>query len=135
MKKETKLTYISGISMSLLFSMVYYLVFAYYIPSNETIESTLYLNQVGLFASIDNANALQVELSDETEAYVYLYEDLYAVVSGVSKDLTIREENAVILKELGHSYVEKSFVVTDEVIKYVDNNEVEKALEMISNQD
>lgn len=135
--KNKKLIYFFAISLSIIFSLIYLLLFHYYIPSSEEVKSaTLYLNQVGLYKEKANAEKMNLELqSDEITGYIYMKDDIYVVVCGVSADQKQTQKIEEQLKEHSYSYIDKVYQITDEeIVSLINANQYQDALELIGNQ-
>lgn len=135
--KNKKLIYFFAISLSIIFSLIYLLLFHYYIPSSEEVKSaTLYLNQVGLYKEKANAEKMNLELqSDQITGYIYMKDDIYVVVCGVSADQKQTQKIEEQLKEHSYSYIDKVYQITDEeIVSLINANQYQDALELIGNQ-
>lgn len=130
-----KLIYIFSLSLSLLFSIGYYIVFKG-IENEKVIERKLYMNQVGLYKenkSIENMKNTLISLS--LTPYIYVKGDVRAVVTSVYEDERKTKEETEILKKANLNYVSKELTIKDEeVISYLDDKNYEKVLELIQNK-
>ena len=124
-----------ALTFSLLFSLMYFMLFRSNIPRDEKYEITLYMNQIGLYKQVENANKVKNTLEAQgVKTYIYKNQDLYVVVSGVGeKEDAI--ENGNTLKPLSYTYILKEFVIEDPtILSYIQEENYEKALELIGNQ-
>lgn len=121
--------------MAFIFSVLYFLVFSYYIPSTKALESTLYVNQIGLFDVQENALSLQSKLQQSMDCYVYEDDNVYVVVSGITTSKEESELNASLLSEQGYAYLAKEYMISDQsIMQYIELNQIQQALELIANQ-
>lgn len=136
--KNKKLIYFFAITLSIIFSIIYLLIFHYYIPSSEEDNKTtmLYLNQIGLYKEKANAETVASDLqSNQITGYIYKKEDVYVVVCGVSKDESEAQKIEEQLKALSYSYINKQISIKDdEISELIDSKKYQEALELIGNQ-
>lgn len=132
---DKKTIYVNSILMAFIFSVLYFLVFSYYIPSTKALESTLYVNQIGLFDVQENALSLQSKLQQSMDCYVYEDDNVYVVVSGITTSKEESELNASLLSEQGYAYLAKEYMISDQsIMQYIELNQIQQALELIANQ-
>lgn len=131
-----KLIYIFSLSLSLLFSIGYYIVFKNVENKKNTDERTLYMNQVGLYKeskSVENMKETLKSLS--LTPYSFKKDDVTVVVTSVYEDKDKTKEEILVLKNANLNYVSKEVVIQDEEIKrYLDSKNYEKVLELIQNK-
>ncbi|MDD3049373.1 MAG: hypothetical protein PHQ89_05320 [Bacilli bacterium] len=136
--KNKNLIYFFAISLSLIFSIFYLLVFHYYIPSNEDKKTaTLYLHQIGLYKEKANAEQMNTDLNaNQIIGYIYKKDDVYVVACGVSTDEAENKKIEDQLKAHSYSYISKQINVSDdEIAELLNEKSYQKALELIGNQD
>ena len=124
-----------ALTFSFLFSLIYIMLFHSNIPRDEKEKITLYMNQIGLYKQIENANKSKDALEAQgVKTYIYKNQDLYVVVSGIGEKGTAIE-NGNTLKALSYSHILKELEITDPtILSYVEEENFEKALELIGNQ-
>lgn len=135
--KNKKLIYGFALSLSLIFSLLYFVAFHFYTPSIAQEKSVqLYMNQIGLYKKEANAQQVANELETHSvKAYIYKNDDLYVVVSGVDTKEKKTNENGEQLKSLSYSYLLKKVSISDgDISSLIEKKDYEKALEMIGNQ-
>ncbi|NBK98779.1 MAG: SPOR domain-containing protein [Erysipelotrichia bacterium] len=135
--RNRKLIYFFALSLSIIFSLFYLLVFHYYIPSDkEDKQTTLYLNQIGLYKEESNAQKVQSDLqSKQISSYLYKKDDIYVVVCGVSEIEKETQKVEEQLKNQAYSYLSKKIAIKDdEISTLIEAKQYQKALEMIGNQ-
>lgn len=136
--KNKKLIYLFAITLSIIFSIIYLLIFHYYIPSSEEDNKStmLYLNQIGLYKEKANAEKVASDLqSNQITGYIYKKEDVYVVACGVSKDESESQKIEEQLKALSYSYINKKISIQDdEITELIDSKKYQEALELIGNQ-
>lgn len=136
--KNKNLIYLFAITLSIIFSVIYLLIFHYYIPSSEEDNKStmLYLNQIGLYKEKANAEKVASDLqSNQITGYIYKKEDVYVVACGVSKDESESKKIEEQLKALSYSYINKKISIQDdEITELIDSKKYQEALELIGNQ-
>lgn len=136
--KNKKLIYFFAITLSIIFSIIYLLIFHYYIPSSEeeSKATMIYLNQIGLYKDKANADKVASDLqSNQITGYIYKKEDVYVVACGVSKDESETQKVEEQLKALSYSYINKQISINDvQITELIDSNKYQEALELIGNQ-
>lgn len=136
--KNKKLIYLFAITLSIIFSIIYLLIFHYYIPSSEEDNKStmLYLNQIGLYKEKANAEKVASDLqSNQITGYIYKKEDVYVVACGVSKDESESKKIEEQLKALSYSYINKKISIKDdEITELINSKKYQEALELIGNQ-
>lgn len=135
--KNKRLMISLAIGLSILFSLLYFILFEVYIPSTDQVsEKTLYMNQIGLYKDENNASKVRDTLKSKSiEAYIYKNKELYVIVSGVSESEKETEANAKLLKDNAYSYILKKVKIQDDtILQYIENKDIQKALEMIANK-
>lgn len=131
-------TLICGLAFtfSILFSFIYLFIFGIYNPKYQNDEKvTLYMNQIGLYKEIENAQNVKKNLEEkQIRAYIYKNEDLYVVVCGLGSEEEAHN-NGETLKNLSYSHILKKVEISDpKMITYVKNEDFEKALELMEHQ-
>lgn len=133
-----KLIYSVAIIFSVLFCFMYYTVFTRFVsePDKETQASMLYMNQVGLYKSSDNAQNVIGKLKEgNIEAYLLDKGDVTAVVCSLSLNEADTDAQQEALTSLGYSYIKKNIEIKDtSIVKLLQDKEYAKALEMIQNE-
>lgn len=132
-----RLMIIVAVVLSVLFSILYFIVFEVYIPSTSQAQKmTLYYNQIGLYKEEKNATKVADTLKENSvEAYIYKDKDIFVIVSGVSDKEKQTIENGEALKKSSYSYLLKKVKVQDTTISQcIKQKEYQKALELIANQ-
>lgn len=136
--KNKKLIYLFAITLSIIFSIIYLLIFHYYIPSSAEDSKTtmLYLNQIGLYKEKANAEKVASDLqSNQITGYIYKKEDVYVVACGVSNDESESQKIEEQLKALSYSYINKKISIKDdEITELINSKKYQEALELIGNQ-
>lgn len=136
--KNKNLIYLFAITLSIIFSVIYLLIFHYYIPSSEEDNKStmLYLNQIGLYKEKANAEKVASDLqSNQITGYIYKKEDVYVVACGVSKDESESKKIEEQLKALSYSYINKKISIKDdEITELINSKKYQEALELIGNQ-
>lgn len=118
-----------GVSVSLIFSFIYYCLFTMIQPQVEQV--TIYMVQVGLYEKSDSVVKMRKSLKEDGFAsYELKNGNKTAVIVGLATE----KENLTItlkqLKEKSYSYVEKSVTVQDqEVISLMKQKAYEEVLE------
>lgn len=118
-----------GVSVSLIFSFIYYSLFTMIQPQVEQV--TIYMVQVGLYEKSDSVVKMRKSLKEDGFAsYELKNGNKTAVIVGLATE----KENLTItlkqLKEKSYSYVEKSVTVQDqEVISLMKQKAYEEVLE------
>ena len=118
-----------GVSVSLIFSFIYYCLFTMIQPQVEQV--TIYMVQVGLYEKSDSVVKIRKSLKEDGFAsYELKNGNKTAVIVGLATE----KENLTItlkqLKEKSYSYVEKSVTVQDqEVISLMKQKAYEEVLE------
>lgn len=134
--KYKRLIYGFAFAFSFIFSLIYLFVFNVYIPNHEKNETiTLYMNQIGLYKEVENAQKIQTSLkAEEIDTYIYKNKDLYVVISGLG-DEDDAKANGTMLKNLSYSHILKMVEISDpEIISCVKTQDFEKALELMEYQ-
>lgn len=118
---------------SVLFAIIYYVLFTMTINSGTLEKRTLYMNQVGLYEKEDSIRDMEKKLKDAgLQGFTLKQDKLTAVVCSVSTDVKETKKEQEKLKELKYSYIQKSVTVEDaQVVKMIDDKEYAKALERI----
>ncbi len=127
---------VEAFAYALLFTLIYVGVFHYYIPSADTSKTTLHVNQLGLYAELENAKQVQETMQNvDIHTYIYQADGLYVIVSGVFEDKQQSDANGEVLSSLDYSYVQKSFEIKDEIIlESIENEDYQSALDRIGEQ-
>lgn len=135
--KNKKLIYFFAITLSIIFSIIYLLVFKYYIPSHEDSKTaSLYVNQIGLYKEKANADKILSNLqSHQIEGYIYKKKDIYVVVCGVSDNQEDSKKVEASLKKQSLSYIAKKIDVKDDtMVAMIAAKQYQQVLELIGNQ-
>lgn len=124
----------AAIFFSFVFGLAYYLIFTNFVSVKEAVN--IYMNQVGLYKSSDNAASVVTTLKEKDIAcFTMKKNDLIAVVCSLSdnKDDTVKQQEQ--LTTLGYTYIEKTITVENqEIIDLLHEKDYTKALEMINNE-
>lgn len=125
---------IAAVCFSILFGSIYYFIFTNFVPVKEA--ATIYMNQVGLYKSSENANNVINTLKEhDIECFTMKKDDLLAVVCSLSN---VREETIAqqaTLAELGYTYIEKNIIIENlAIIDLLHDKNYTEALEMINNE-
>lgn len=134
--ENKKVIYLFASIFSLLFAMIYYFLFSNLVSSNQGQQSVLYMNQVGLYKSEENANKIVEKLKEQgIQAYIFAKDDVLAVVCSLSDQEQETKQQQEKLSSLGYSYIQKSIVITnDEIIKKLQEKDYATVLEMIKSE-
>lgn len=131
--ENKKLIVLFATAFSIFFSVIYYFLFSMTMQNATQDSRTLYMNQVGLYKEKESVTSMEDTLKKAgLQPYAFKQKDLTAVVCSVSTKESETRKEQVKLKELKHSYIQKSVRVDDqEVVKLIDQKEYAKALERI----
>lgn len=132
--ENKKFIFSAAIFFSALFGVIYYLIFTNFVQVQEA--SNIYMNQVGLYKSSENATSVVSELKkSDIECFTMKKEDLIAVVCSLSDVEEETKQQQEKLSELGYAYILKSIVVENpEIIDLLHEKDYMKALEMINHE-
>ena len=116
--ENKRLIMLFGILFSVVFCLMYYVLFSFTLGKANDDKRTLYMNQVGLYEKAQSVQDMQ--------------EKLTAVVCGVSSDEKESQQVQQKLKALKYSYIPKDVTVENsDVVKLIDEQAYDKALERI----
>lgn len=132
--ENKKLIILFAAGFSIVFSIVYFLLFATISEPSTKDKRVLYMNQVGLYKQQDSISDMQAKLKKQgITTYTWKQGDITAVVCGVSLKEAETKKLQETLKKQKYSYIQKSVSVTDrDVAQLLDREEYQKALERIS---
>lgn len=134
--ENRKLIYFFGLLFSVIFAIGYTLLFHTFLQKDTSTSVTLYYNQVGLYKSEDNADKVIQKLKEQSiDAYIFSQNDLHAVICSLSIDQETSKSQQEDLTRLQMNFIEKHLDIHDvNIINALQNQEYEKALEMITNE-
>lgn len=135
--ENKKLIMIFGAGFSIVFSILYYILFTS-LPARSNTDSidakTLYYNQVGLYRQQDSMESMKNTLKEKGfDAYTMKQGDITAVISGISFDGQSTKDEQPKLKEAGFAFVEKEITIDDpQVLELFDQKAYDAALERMT---
>lgn len=131
--ENKRLIMLFGILFSVVFCLVYYVLFSFTLGKANDGKRTLYMNQVGLYEKAQSVKDMQEKLEKEgLKSYTMKQDKLTAVVCGVSGDEKESQQVQQKLKTLKYSYIPKNVTVENsDVVKLIDEQAYDKALERI----
>lgn len=131
--ENKRLIMLFGILFSVVFCLVYYVLFSFTLGKANDDKRTLYMNQVGLYEKAQSVQDMQEKLEKEgLKSYTMKQDKLTAVVCGVSSDEKESQQVQQKLKALKYSYIPKNVTVENsDVVKLIDEQAYDKALERI----
>ncbi len=133
--ENRKLIYFFGLLFSAIFALVYYGLF--YVFLDQTTATThFYYNQVGLYKSEENAQAMIAQLAEhEIDGYILMHEELHAVICGISDDQESAKANGDALEKQGFPYIEKQWIGNDDApLNAFRQKDMETVLEMMNDE-
>lgn len=132
--KQKKMILIAGLTFSLLFTGIYYLLFSYTMQNEELLHKTLYMNQVGLYKQEDSMKDMQKKLKENgITSYTWKQGDVTAVVCYVSTNLEDTKNGQEKLKSLEMNYIQKTAAIdSNEVAQLIDEKKFQEVLERIA---
>lgn len=132
--ENRKLIYFFGLLFSAIFALLYYGLFHILIQDSPT-YGNVYYNQVGLYKNEENAQKVVQQLNDlKIDAHIFLQAELHAVICGISEDQALTQENGAQLAKEGMNYIEKQWTGNEAILNALQENDIEKVLEMIQNE-
>ena len=133
--ENKKVIYLFASIFSLVFAMVYYFLFSSLVSPNKQ-QNVLYMNQVGLYKSQENANKVIEKLKEQgIPAYILAKEDVLAVVCSLSDQEQETKQQQEKLASLGYSYIQKSVpIVNANIASKLQEKDYATVLEMIKNE-
>ena len=131
--ENKRLIMLFGILFSVVFCLMYYVLFSFTLGKANDDKRTLYMNQVGLYEKAQSVQDMQEKLEKEgLKSYTMKQDKLTAVVCGVSSDEKESQQVQQKLKALKYSYIPKDVTVENsDVVKLIDEQAYDKALERI----
>lgn len=131
--ENKRLIMLFGILFSVVFCLMYYVLFSFTLGKANDDKRTLYMNQVGLYEKAQSVQDMQEKLEKEgLKSYTMKQDNLTAVVCGVSSDEKESQQVQQKLKALKYSYIPKNVTVENsDVVKLIDEQAYDKALERI----
>ena len=127
--ENKRLIMLFGILFSVVFCLMYYVLFSFTLGKANDDKRTLYMNQVGLYEKAQSVQDMQEKLEKEgLKSYTMKQDKLTAVVCGEKESQQVQQK----LKALKYSYIPKDVTVENsDVVKLIDEQAYDKALERI----
>ena len=131
--ENKRLIVLFGILFSVVFCLIYYVLFSFTLGKAGDGKRTLYMNQVGLYEKAASVKDMQEKLEKEgLKSYTLKQEKLTAVVWGVSTEEKESQQVQQKLKKLKYSYIPKNVTIENTaVVELIDEQAYDKALERI----
>lgn len=133
--ENRKVIYIFGLMFSLVFAIIYYLLFQTFIGQKES-QFTVYYHQIGLYQNSDNAQKAIAQFKEQgIEAYLYEINDMNSVICDISNSQNEIQKSGEALKQKQIPYVDKELQTKNEaVLNALSENDKKTALELIKNE-
>lgn len=133
--ESRKAIYIFGIMFSVVFAIIYYLLFQTFL-SQKDIQFTVYYNQIGLYQSSANAQKAVKQFKEQNiDGYVYEINGMNSIICAMSLSKEETQEYGAALKKQKIPYVDKSIQVKNEAIQTaLTEKDYKTALELIKNE-
>lgn len=122
-----------AVVLSCIFSFIYAGIFMMIEPDKTTLKLTL--NQVGIYQSVENAQATANKLTElNLKPLIYQKDSLQIVVCSLSQDVSQTEAEQKTLTEANITYIFKEYEISDEAsIQALQAGDYPKVLELMSN--
>lgn len=133
--ENRKVIYIFGLMFSIVFALIYYLLFQTFLNQKET-QYTVYYHQIGLYQSLENAQkAINQFKKQDIEAYVYEINDMNSVICDMSESKEETDQLKDVLEKKQIPYVDKTIETKNEAVhNALSKKDYKTALELIQNE-
>lgn len=124
-----------AVLLSCLFSLGYVLIFMF-LQAGTGPTLTLSMNQIGIYQSRENADALvDVLIGLDLKPYIYQKAEMNIVVTSFYEDATLTKAEQKILEEARLSYIYKEIESNDKaIVEAFENGDYVQVLEMMSHK-
>lgn len=131
---QKRMIVIAALIFSVVFTGFYYLLFSYTVQNEQTLQKTLYMNQVGLYKQDDTMKKMQQKLKDNgIPSYTWKQGNVTAVVCYISTNVDDTKNGQEKLKSLKLNYIQKAASIeSNEVAKLIDEKKYQEVLERIA---
>lgn len=133
--ENRKTIYLLGLMFSIVFAIIYYLLFQTFLGQKEA-QFTVYYHQIGLYKSSENAQKAITQFKEkDIEAYLFEINEMNSVICDMSDSDSEAQKFGEALKQKKIPFVDKTIQTQNEaVIDAISKKDYKTALELIKNE-